>query len=289
MCEYNFMNKKYKRVFSINLQPGYRNYTIKDLQDIKGKKKLTQIMVSNALEASAAEDAGIDLILAKPDENVPLIRKAAPKTFMTVSIPFIKYSSKEAIVKKALELVEYGADSIHCGSWNLNFMKYLNEFKIPFQGHAGLVPRKSTWIGGVRAFGKNVDEATKLLQDIRDIEETGAWGVEVECVPEDILGIITKATQLLTLSIGSGKKSDVQFLFAEDILGCSSIDTPRHAKMYANFNKLNEMMQKERIKAFKEFSSEVKNGEFPGKKHSISVDKEELDQFKKLISDKKYN
>ena len=283
------MNKKYKRVFSINLQPGYRNYTVKDLQDIKGKKKLTQIMVSNNLEASAAEEAGIDLILAKPDENVPLIRKAAPKTFMTVAIPFIKYSSKEAIVKKALELVEHGADSIHCGSWNLNFMKYLNEFKIPFQGHAGLVPRKSTWIGGVRAFGKNVDEATKLLKDIKEIEETGAWGVEVECVPEDILGVITKATQLLTLSIGSGKKSDVQFLFAEDILGCSSIDTPRHAKMYANFNKLNDMMQKERIKAFRKFSSEVKNGEFPHKKHSISVDKSELDQFKKLISDKKYN
>ena len=64
------MNKKYKRVFSINLQPGYRNYTVKDLQDIKGKRKLTQILVSDALEASAAEEAGIDLILAKPDENV---------------------------------------------------------------------------------------------------------------------------------------------------------------------------------------------------------------------------
>ena len=49
------------------------------------------------------------------------------------------------------------------------------------------------------------------------------------------------------------------------------------------------MIQKERIKAFKKFSSEVKNGEFPQKKHSISVEKEELDQFKKLISDKKYN
>ena len=58
------MNKKYKRVFSINLQPGYRNYTVKDLQDIKGKRKLTQILVSDALEASAAEEAGIDLILA---------------------------------------------------------------------------------------------------------------------------------------------------------------------------------------------------------------------------------
>ena len=283
------MINKYKRVFSINLQPGYRNYTIKDLQDIKGKKKLTQILVSDQLEASAAEEAGIDLLLAKPDQNVPYIRKAAPKTFLTVSIPFIKYSSKEDIVKKAFELVEQGADSIHCGSWNLNFMKYLNEFKIPFQGHVGLVPRRSTWIGGVRAFGKNVDEASKLLNDIKDIENTGAWGVEVECVPEDILGEITNKTKLLTLSIGSGKKADVQFLFAEDILGCSSIDTPRHAKMYANFNKLNAQIQKERIKAFKKFNSEVKTGAFPSKKHSISIDKKELNNFKKSMLVKKDN
>ena len=37
-------------------------------------------------------------------------------------------------------------------------------------------------------FGKNAKEASKLLKDVRDIEETGAWGVEVECVPEEILG-----------------------------------------------------------------------------------------------------
>ena len=279
------MINKYKRVFSINLQPGYRNYTIKDLQDIKGKKKLTQILVSDQLEASAAEEAGIDLLLAKPDQNVPYIRKAAPKTFLTVSIPFIKYSSKEDIVKKAFELVEQGADSIHCGSWNLNFMKYLNEFKIPFQGHVGLVPRRSTWIGGVRAFGKNVDEASKLLNDIKDIENTGAWGVEVECVPEDILGEITNKTKLLTLSIGSGKKADVQFLFAEDILGYhfDSARTPRHAKSYRNFDKIYSTIQKERIKSFKKFQSDVELKKFPLKKHSIMAEKKELEKFKNLI------
>jgi len=102
-------------------------------------------------------------------------------------------------------------------------MKYLNDFKIPFQGHAGLVPRRSTWIGGVRAYGKNSKEAIQIYKDIKDIESTGAWGVEIECVPEDIVGLITQSTSLVTLSIGSGKKSDVQFLFSEDILGCSSI------------------------------------------------------------------
>ena len=33
------MKKKYKRVFSINNDLGYRNYTVRDLINLKGKKK----------------------------------------------------------------------------------------------------------------------------------------------------------------------------------------------------------------------------------------------------------
>ena len=40
------MNKKYRRVYSLSLEAGYRNYTVRDLIDIKGKKKLTQIHVA---------------------------------------------------------------------------------------------------------------------------------------------------------------------------------------------------------------------------------------------------
>ena len=280
------MKKKFKKVFSINLEPGYRNYTVKDLIDIKGKKKLAQIFVSSAEEAAAAEEAKIDLILTKPMENLRKIREAAPKTFMTVSVPFIHYASKNDIVKKALEIVELGADSIHCGSWNLNFMKYLNDFKIPFQGHAGLVPRRSTWIGGVRAYGKSSKEAIQIYKDIKDIESTGAWGVEIECVPEEIVGLLTQSTSLVTLSIGAGKNSDVQFLFSEDILGCSSIDTPRHAKSYRNFNKIYANIQKERVRAFKEFKKDVVSNIFPEKKNIIGIKKDELNSFKFFLNKK---
>ena len=56
------MVKKLKKVFSLSLDPGYRNYTIRDIIDLKGKKKLTQICVNTAKEAAAAEEAGIDII-----------------------------------------------------------------------------------------------------------------------------------------------------------------------------------------------------------------------------------
>ena len=280
------MKQKYKKVYSLDHQAGYRNYTVRDLIDLKGKKKLTQINVITPEEAAAAEAAGIDLIITGTN-NLKEIRKAAPNTFLTSGIKYTEHESKESIVKKCFELIKLGVDSIHTNSWNINFIKYVSEFKIPIQGHVGFVPMKSTWTGGVKPFGKKSEEAVKIYNDIKELENIGAWAIEVECVPEEILEELTKRTAALTISIGSGIKGDIQFLFAEDILGYnySSSKTPRHAKSYRNFNKIYENLQKERISAFKEFKLDVQKNKFPTKKHSISIEKKELINFKKIIDE----
>ena len=280
------MKQKYKKVYSLDHQAGYRNYTVRDLIDLKGKKKLTQINVITPEEAAAAEAAGIDLIITGTN-NLKEIRKAAPNTFLTSGIKYTEHESKESIVKKCFELTKLGIDSIHTNSWNINFIKYVSEFKIPIQGHVGFVPMKSTWTGGVKPFGKKSEEAVKIYNDIKELENIGAWAIEVECVPEEILEELTKRTAALTISIGSGIKGDIQFLFAEDILGYnySSSKTPRHAKSYRNFNKIYENLQKERISAFKEFKLDVQKNKFPTKKHSISIEKKELINFKKFIDE----
>ena len=277
------MKKKYKRVFSINNDLGYRNYTVRDLINLKGKRKLTQIRVTTVEEARAAEEAGVDLLLTGPGKDFPSIRKAASKTFMTVGVPFIENPSKREATKKAFEVIEAGADSLMCQNWNLEWMKHLSKFRIPFQSHVGFIPRRTTWIGGIRSFGKTANEALELFKDVKDIEETGAWGIEVELVPENILEIITKQTSLFTISIGSGIAADAQFLFAEDILGQSKIKFPRHAKKYKDFNKMYEKLQKERINAFREYQKDVVNKKFPSKNNVVIANKKEIEKFKKLI------
>ena len=275
-----------KNIFSINLKNTQRNYTVRDLIELKGKKKLTQINVSTPEEAAAAQEAKIDLIIAPPTGDIMKIRNYADKTFLTVGIPFLKYENKDKITKKAFELIEIGVDSIHCGSWNLDFMSYLNKFNIPFQGHAGFVPSQTTWIGGIRAYGKNFEEAKQIYNHVKKIENTGAWAVEIECIPEKIMSEINKTTNMLTISIGSGQSTDIQFLFAEDILGYSTIKTPRHAKVYRNFINLYKKIQKERVNAFKDFKRDVTLKKFPSKKNIISIDKDELSLFRKFINSK---
>ena len=95
--------KKYKRVFSINNDLGYRNYTVRDIIELKGKKKLSQVRVTSPQEAAAAEEAGIDLLLTGPGPELPKIRKAAAKTFMTVGVPFKKTHQNERQQKKLLK------------------------------------------------------------------------------------------------------------------------------------------------------------------------------------------
>ena len=279
------MKNKYKKVYSLTHKAGFRNYTVKDLLDIKSKKKLTQINVISPEEAKAAEMANIDLIITGGN-RLKEIREAAPNTFLTCGIQYSDHESRESITKKCFELIEIGVDSIHTNSWNLNFIKYVSDFKIPLQGQVGFVPMKSTWTGGVKPVGKNLSEAIKVYEEIKKLEKIGCWAVEVECVPADVLAEITKMTKMLTISIGSGGKGDVQFLFAEDILGYhfDSIKTQRHAKNYKNFDKIYNNLHKERVVAFRKFQSDVESKKFPSQKHSVMADEKELVKFKNLAS-----
>ena len=114
--------------------------------------------------------------------------------------------------------MKFGGDAIMC-QWSPKFTAAATDAGVPIQGHAGLVPRRSTWTGGLKAVGKTLKEAYWVYDQIELIEKAGAYAVEVEVIPEKLLKEISKRTTLLTSSIGAGSGGDIQFLFAEDILG----------------------------------------------------------------------
>ena len=273
---------KYKKVFSMTGELCLRNYTVKDIIDLKGEKQLTQTLPFIPNEAKAAEDAGIDLMNTRfnyfKQETAIEIRKSASKTFMSFVIPLLSVPTKDDALKHSYKAMELGADGI-IFQGSLNHIEALSNAGIPVQGNIGLVPRKSTWTGGIRAVGKTLDEAKALFQNLKDLENAGAWAVECEVIPSRLMRELSSRTSLVTISIGSGNGGDVQFLFAEDILGASEGPFPRHSKQYCNLFKESQRIQKMRVNAFKDFIDDVNSDNFPSNNFEVEVTEEFVERF----------
>ena len=273
---------KYKKVFSMTGELSLRNYTVKDIIDLKGDRQLTQTLPFFPNEAKAAEDAGIDLMNTRfnyfKQETAIEIRKSASKTFMSFVIPLLSVPTKDDALKHSYKAMELGADGI-IFQGSLNHIEALSNAGIPVQGHIGLVPRKSTWTGGIRAVGKTIDEAKALFQNLKDLENAGAWAVECEVIPSRLMRELSSRTSLVTISIGSGNGGDVQFLFAEDILGASEGPFPRHSKQYCNLFKESQRIQKIRVNAFKDFIDDVNSDIFPSNNFEVEVTEEFVERF----------
>lgn len=274
------------RIMTLGGAYGTRNYTVKDLRDQKGVRVLVETVPFTPEEAAAAEEAGIDTMKVRFDPNNPApaiaMREAAPHTFMAFSVPLIAAASEEEAIRLGYKAMSVGADAIMC-QWSPKFISAAAEAGIPVQGHAGLVPRKSTWTGGLKAVGKTIDEAMWVYEEIKKFEAAGAYAVEVEVIPEDLLKEISKRTTLLTSSIGAGSGGDMQFLFAEDILGNNPPPYPRHSKQYRELYKLKQQMQELRVSGFKEFVQDIKEGGFPGPEHVIPTPSGLIEEFVKKV------
>jgi 3-methyl-2-oxobutanoate hydroxymethyltransferase len=154
------------------------------------------------------------------------------------------------------------------------------------EAHAGLVPRRSTWTGGLRPVGKTIEEALWIYEEIKKFEAAGAWAVEVEVIPAQLLAEISKRTSLLTSSIGAGGGGDIQFLFADDILGNNGPPYPRHSKQYRNLHLMKQAMQTERIAGFREFIEDVRSGGFPAAQHVVNAPPGVIEAFLNKVDKK---
>ena len=268
--------------------------TVKDLFEKKGKVKLTELYVTNALEAYAAEKAGIDIQIVSfkketlrtgvptnkwfRDAHIKDIREAAPNTFMIFGLG--QLSSTEKAIDAALIARDNGADAVYCGN-SPKYIEALRKEGLPSVSHIGLIPYKSTWTGGFKAVGKDADSAFKVYQDAIAYDNAGAIGLEVECVPDRVAELITKKVNLLTLSMGSGPNCDVEFLFIQDVIGTNTDRVPRHAKVFKATNKSYEKLLDDTVEGLKNFIDDVKTKKFPTSSNIVQIKDEE---FEKLLN-----
>ena len=194
-----------------------KNYSVFDLRQLKGKRCLTHIHVKSPEEAAAAEAAGIDLLScsfdsAEAQARLPLLVAAAPKSFISAATPHGMASPEEAI-RVGFQALELGASSVYCSAspWMIEAMA---RERIPVVGHLGMVPRHATWTN-VRAIGKTATEAVQLYEQMKRLENAGAYAAELELVPHRLASYLCTKTALFLMSLGSGSGCDSQFLFSE--------------------------------------------------------------------------
>ncbi|MCA0422613.1 MAG: 3-methyl-2-oxobutanoate hydroxymethyltransferase [Proteobacteria bacterium] len=256
-----------------------KKLTVADLQALKGRRQLTMLRCESIEDAAAAEQAGIDLISVAPHllQN-PQFRSAAPTVFCVTSLSYGIYATPKEYLRAAFEMRRAGADAVYCAA-SMRVVRRLAEEGIPVCGHAGLIPSKATWTGGFKAVGKTVETAKLVMQQIRELEKSGAVMAELEVVPEAVATEIARRTSLIVLSMGSGAGCDGQYLFATDVLGAHNGHYPRHSKTYRNFAAEYDRLQAERIEAFREFAEDVAGSRYPEAKHVVAADPEVVAEF----------
>jgi len=274
-----------------------KSLTIPDIINSKGKRKLTMLTAYDYPTALIVDRCGIDMILVGDSlamvvlghkdtlavtmdqmiHHTKAVTNAVNHAVVIGDMPFLSYqaSVEQAVLNAGRFLKEAGAHAVKLegGATVLPQIKAIINAGIPVQGHLGLTPQSAAQLGGFKVQGKTADAAKKLLDDALTLADAGCFSIVLEAIPAPIAEIITERCPVPTIGIGAGAGCDGQVLVFHDLVGLFDRFVPKFVKQYANISKEIE-------KAILKFKEEVESGKFPGKEHSFTMNKEELDKIK---------
>lgn len=262
--------------------------TVRDLIQAKGKRQLVLTTAFDTWTARAAEAAGVDMILAWGGNLehskwvIDSVRAGAPNTLIGSGLPITgAYSSEAEALRLAGELRSAGTDIIYCSGLVPEKFAPLARQKYPCVGHVGYLPVQNTWFGGPRAVGKTWDEALQVYNDTMALEKAGCIAVEMECVPAKVAAEITKRTNMLVFSMGSGPDCDGQFLFSSDLLGTNLGHYPRHSISYTH-------LFETATQAFRQYRQDIESGDYPAKQHTINIKDDQFERFMAAVEEQEH-
>ncbi|WP_421979794.1 3-methyl-2-oxobutanoate hydroxymethyltransferase [Roseibium sp.] len=261
-----------KRIYDFSRNPAKRNYTVADLRALKGSgRTLSMANPADNDELKACVEAGIDLFVVGADQMED-VRRIAPHHFTGAGSTWAQFGSDDEIIAHAYETMRNGADMYYTLR-SFDVMERMARDGIPVQSHIGLIPTFSHHCGGLRAWGRTADEAMKIFETLKRMEDAGVFAVEAECIAEEVLAAINDKTSIVTFSLGSGKAGDAIFSFVADICGEASEEEtpPKHAYAFGNVGRLHRQIHEERVAALGKFHAEVRGQNFPYSQTNIGM------------------
>jgi 3-methyl-2-oxobutanoate hydroxymethyltransferase len=262
----------------------------------KKKKQSSQIIAITAydytfasiIEAISEDDSGCDLVLVG-DSLAGLIQghrvelhttleemiyhsrcvsRGLATPLLVADLPFMSYqvSAKQALISAGRLVKEGYAEAVKLegGREIGKQIKKIVSAGIPVVGHVGLTPQHFHIMGGYKVQGKNQENARRIKEDAKAVEECGASMIVLEGIPASLAEEITATLSIPTIGIGAGGGCNGQILVLHDLLGLNTRgQVPKFVKQFADLKSICK-------NAIQDYCNEVRLRQFPQTEHTYS-------------------
>ena len=258
-----------------------RKVRVPDLVLMKERgERIVMLTAYDATMARLFDRAGVDLLLVGDslgnvilglDTTIPVtldamihhtraVTRGTNRALVVADMPFLTYQvSPEQAMQNAARLFQEGgaaAVKLEGGSPVAKTVRRLTRAGLPVMGHLGLTPQYVHHLGGMRQQARNDEAAQELITDALTLEDTGAFALVLEAIPEAVAEAVTSRLKIPTIGIGAGPHCDGQVLVCYDVLGLFDTFVPPFAKQYAQVGQ-------QILNAVSHYSEDVRQGVFP--------------------------
>ncbi|MCF6361608.1 MAG: 3-methyl-2-oxobutanoate hydroxymethyltransferase [Cyclobacteriaceae bacterium] len=262
-------------------KPELKKVTTHRLLEMKQKgEKIAMLTAYDYSMARLLDGAGIDILLvgdsasnvmAGHETTLPItldqmiyhassVIRAVERALVVVDLPFGSYQgdSGEALRSSIRIMKEAGAHAVKLegGAEIKDSIARILTAGVPVMGHLGLTPQSIYKFGTYTVRAKEEEEAQKLIEDAKLLEEVGCFAIVLEKIPAKLAAKVAASIQIPVIGIGAGQNVDGQVLVMQDMLGITQDFKPRFLRMYAD-------LQKIITDAVSNYITDVKSNDFP--------------------------
>lgn len=241
----------------ISMLTGY-DYSMARILDTAG---IDVILVGDsASNVMAGHETTLPITLDQMIYHASSVVRAVERALVVVDMPFGSYqgNSKEALSNAIRIMKESGGHAVKMegGQEIIESISRILTAGIPVMGHLGLTPQSIYKFGTYVVRAKEDEEADRLIQDAKALEEAGCFAIVLEKIPAKLATKVAKEVTIPIIGIGAGNGVDGQVLVAHDMLGINNEFNPRFLRKYHN-------LFEEMLGSFQRYIEDVRRGDFP--------------------------
>lgn len=259
-----------------------RRVTTRDLREMKRRgERIAVLTCYDHLFARLLDAAELDVVLVGDslgqvilgyESTLPVtvdemihhasaVHRGLTGPLLVVDMPFLSFqvSDEEALRNAGRILKESGAEAVKLEGGDesaLDRVRALVAAGIPVMGHLGLTPQAVHSFGGYGVRGREPDEARRIRDQARALEEAGCFSLVLEMMPTPLARDVSESLEIPTIGIGAGPDCDGQVLVLPDMLGLNRGFEPKFLRRFAE---LGDAVQG----AVEEYVRAVRSGDYP--------------------------